>query len=187
MKSSFWKNEGFLFIVKFLSLFLIFYYFNLFFISITARRSNAFTLFLKLHLDYIDWLRFSVLKVSEIVCGLIGIKCHMQGDFIISLNSKLGGLRMVYRCIGYGIMSFWAAFIIANNIRLINKIAWTVTGWIIIWIINCFRVVILLFAIQNRWPISRFLDHHTLFNIFSYCLIFLLIYIFIKREKTLSL
>lgn len=183
MKESIWKNEGLLFIIKFLCLFTLLYYFNLFFISITARRNNAFYLFLKLHLDYIDWLRFSILKVSELICKLVGIKCHLEGDFVIKLNSRLGGLKMVYKCIGYGIMSFWAAFVLANKTQMINKIIWIITGCVTIWIINCFRVVLLLAALENRLPISRFLDHHTLFNIFAYGLIFLLIYVFLKREK----
>ena len=183
MKSGFWKNEGFIFIVKFLGLFIILYYFNLFFISITFRRSNAFYMFLKLHLDYIDGLRFSILRVSEFICGIIGVKCHMESDFIIRLDSKLGGLKMVYRCIGYGVMSFWAAFVLANKARIINKIVWIVFGWLIIWIINCIRVIMLLSVLQHQWPISTFLDHHTLFNILSYILIFVLIYAFIKQEK----
>ncbi len=183
MKTSIWKNEGFLFIIKFLCMFILLYYFNLFFISITARKSNALYLFLKLHLDYIDWLRYSILKVSEVICKIVGIKCHLEGDFVIKLDSKLGGLKMVYKCIGYGVMSFWIAFVVANKTRFINKIVWIIIGCTSIWLINCFRVVLLLAALENRLPISRFLDHHTLFNIFAYGLIFLLIYVFIKREK----
>ena len=185
MKESICKNEGFLFIVKFLSLFILLFYFNLFFISITARRSNALYLFLKLHFDYIDWLRYSLLKMSMFTCQLIGIKCFMQNEFVLRLNDHSGGIRMVYKCVGYGVMSFWAAFVLANNTSLLKKSIWLILGWIIIWIINCLRVTLLLVTIQNHWPINRFLDHHTLFNIFSYCLIFVLIYIFIKREKTL--
>ena len=177
------KNEGFLFIVKFLCLFTLFYYFNLFFISITSKEDNAFYVFLKRNLDYIDWLRYSILHSSEAFCRLIGIKCHVENIFTIRLDTKNRGLNMVYQCVGYGIMSFWAAFVIANNTSLPKKIYWLIIGCVVIWIINCLRVTVLLAALQNNWPINKYVDHHTMFNIVAYGFIFLLISIYIKFDS----
>jgi len=183
MIKNLFKNEGFLFIVKFLCLFTLFYYFNLFFISITSKVDNGFYVFLKQNLDYIDWLRYSILHSSEAFSRLIGIKCHVQNAFEIRLDTKALGLLMVYQCLGYGIMSFWAAFVIANSTTLLKKIYWLLIGWVVIWVINCLRVTVLLAALQNNWPISKYVDHHTMFNIVAYGFILLLIFIYIKFEN----
>ena len=182
MIKNLFKNEGFLFIVKFLCLFTLFYYFNLFFISITSKNSNAFYIFLKQNLDYIDWLRYSILHSSEAFCRLIGVKCHVENVFIIKLNEINRGLRMVYQCVGYGIMSFWAAFVIANKATIYKKVFWLVSGWGVIWIVNCLRVTVLLIALRDNWPLNKYIDHHTFFNIVAYGFIFLLMYIFIRFD-----
>ena len=45
----------------------------------------------------------------------------------------------------------------------------------VIWFINCIRVAFLLTALRNNWPIGKYLDHHTTFNIISYILNFIAI------------
>jgi len=188
MNRSLLKSEGFIFIIKFLCLFILFYYFNLFFISITSRGGNGFFIFLKQNLDYIDWLRYSILHTGKALCKLIGVKCNIENIYFIRLDDKSSGLRMVYRCVGYGVMSFWAAFVLANKSRLVKKIYWVLLGWIVIWIINCIRVVLLLTALEKNWSVNKYVDHHALFNIVAYGFIFLLIftylYLDIPQQKT---
>jgi len=173
-----------MFIIKFLCLFTLFYYFNLFFISITSRGGNSFYVFLKQHLDYIDWLRFSILHTGEALSKWIGVKCHIKNAFVIVLDDNVGGVKMVYRCIGYGVMSFWAAFVFANKSTIAKKIYWLLIGWIAIWIINCLRVVVILISIEQDWGTEKYIDHHTMFNIVAYGFIFLLIFTYLHFDKT---
>lgn len=172
-----------MFIIKFLCLFTLFYYFNLFFISITSRGGNALYIFLKQHLDYIDWLRYLILHTGEFLCRLIGVKCHVKNAFVIVLDDNSGGVKMVYKCIGYGVMSFWAAFVFANKSTITKKIYWILIGWLTIWIINCFRVVLILFSIQKNWEENKYIDHHTMFNIVAYGFVFLLIFAYLRLDK----
>ncbi|MFP5041348.1 hypothetical protein [Parasediminibacterium sp. JCM 36343] len=181
--SSLFKNEGIQFIGWFLCLFVLFYYFNLFFISITARGSNPLYLFLRDDLNYIDWLRSSILHTSQFFCGFIGIKTHVEKVFILRSDTSHIGLRMVYRCIGYGVMSFWTAFVIANKGHWQKKTIWLVAGWVTIWLINCFRMTLLMVALEHHWPINKFMDHHSLFNIVAYIFVLLLIFLYIKFDK----
>jgi exosortase/archaeosortase family protein len=90
-------------------------------------------------------------------------------------------VRMVYSCIGYGVMSLWAAFVIAYEGSLKQKLLWLLMGCIFILIINCFRVSMLLVAIANKWQVNRYIEHHDLYNIFSYMLIFSLIYLYTNK------
>ena len=184
MLKSLFKSEGFLFIIKFLSLFALLYFFCIVFISITYRASNPFYLFLRDYLNYIDWLRYSVLRTSEFLCKLIGVESYIEDRIIIHVSNSPKKLHMGYDCIGYGVMSFWAAFVIANKTKFTKKVYWLIGGCIIIWLINCIRVAFLLTALRNNWPISKYVDHHTTFNIISYILILGLIFTYIKLNKT---
>ena len=183
MLRSLLKSEGFLFIIKFLLLFALLYFFCIAHISITYRASNTFYVFLRDHLNYIDWLRYSALRTSKFFCQLIGVDSYIEDRIIIHVTNSPKKLHMGYDCIGYGVMSFWTAFIIANKTSLTKKIYWLIGGCFIIWIINCVRVAVLLTALKNNWPISKYLDHHTTFNIISYILILALIFTYIKFDR----
>ncbi len=64
--------------------------------------------------------------------------------------------------------------------------SWIFLGIIGIWFINCWRVALVLKTIENGTYSNKFYDHHTLFNIATYILIFGMIYLFIRfnKEKT---
>jgi exosortase/archaeosortase family protein len=93
------------------------------------------------------------------------------------------GIHLVYSCIGYGVMSFWAAFIFANKGTWIKKLKWIIGGCLVIWCINVVRISLLLLAINKNWPMPFHLDHHTLFTVAAYIAIFILIYFFDRSDK----
>jgi exosortase/archaeosortase family protein len=97
------------------------------------------------------------------------------------------GVRMVYSCIGYGVMSFWAAFIIANRGSWKKKTAWIAGGLTAIFLINVLRLSLLLLAAQKHWAIPFGWDHHTWFNIVAYSFIFGMIYFYDRSIKKTSL
>jgi exosortase/archaeosortase family protein len=174
------KNPGFIFIVKFLVLFLGFHYFNEFFIGITAP-GGLYVPFLDHHLNYVAWLRHSILYGAKLVCGIFGYDTYIDGPY--HLRSVTGhGVQMVYSCIGLGIKSFWAGFVLAHAIPWKKKIIWTLIGLVVIWVINCFRVAIILIATVNDKNINRFMEHHDFFNLVAYIFIFILVIIFLRKQ-----
>jgi exosortase/archaeosortase family protein len=179
------KNPGFRFIVKFLAFFLGLHYGNELFIGITAP-GGLYVPFFDDHLNYISWLRQSILWGAKMVSGIFGYEAYIDGPF--HLRSVTGpGVQMVYSCIGLGIMSFWAGFVLAHSIHWKKKLLWTFIGLIMIWIVNCFRVSVILAATVNHWNASKYLDHHDMFNVIAYVLVFILILIFVKRQGVLKL
>ena len=174
------ENPGFIFIVKFLVLFLGFHYFNEFYIGITAP-GNLYVPFLEEHLNYVDLIRASILYSSQLICDIFGYETIVEGPYL--LKSVTGvSVRMVYTCIGLGIMSFWAGFVLAHSIGWKIKLFWTLLGIIVIWIVNCFRVAILLMATANQWNPNKFIDHHDTFNIIAYFLVGILLVLFLKKQ-----
>jgi exosortase/archaeosortase family protein len=173
-----------LFIIKFLGTFCIFYFGTLAVIGLSAP-GGYYSPFIAKYLDYIDWMRASLLYGSGFFLGLIGYDTYTPDKYHIFIVNGTG-VRMVYSCIGYGVMSFWAAFVIANKGNWIKKIKWLLSGWIAIWIINVLRISFLVLALNKGWDMPLNIDHHTWFNIAAYILIFVLIYFYDRSSKIIK-
>jgi exosortase/archaeosortase family protein len=84
-------------------------------------------------------------------------------------------------CVGYGVYSFWIAFVAANQGTIYKKMRWIIVGIFLLWLINVLRITLLLVAVNNGWPMPLGIDHHTWFNIAAYLLIFIMIF---KYDRT---
>jgi exosortase/archaeosortase family protein len=144
---------------------------------------SYFSPFVAKYLDYISLLRSSLLHTSKTFLRLFDFNTVFTDKY--TLVAAHGGIRMVYSCIGYGVMGFWAAFVIANKGTLTKKLKWLLAGWVSIWIINVLRISILIVAINKNWAMPLGWDHHTWFNIVAYLLIFILIYFYDRSSKVL--
>lgn len=176
------KNPGIRFIILFLLLFGLQYGFHEMYIGITSPGGSTYNRFLEQHLNYINWVRSSILHGANVIAHLLGYDTFINPPFKLQIGRYT--VTMVYSCIGFAVMSFWIAFVIAHSARFKKKLLWTAGGVLAIWTINCLRVALLLIANYNRWNAFRIIDHHTLFNIAAYLLIFIMIYFFTKKEKS---
>ncbi|MBC7887075.1 MAG: exosortase/archaeosortase family protein [Ferruginibacter sp.] len=168
--------------VRFLLLLLALRYFNVFYIAIVDQKGLIYSSFLDNYLNYISWIRNSVLYSSNAITHAMGINSYVSLPFYLkTVNGSY--VEMVYDCLGLGLMSFWVAFVVANKESLKRKITWCAGGIICMWFINCWRVALLLIALENHWKLNSILDHHTLFNIVAYSLILIMIYLYTKDGK----
>jgi exosortase/archaeosortase family protein len=119
-----------------------------------------------------------------VLAHALGINSYLRLDTYILKIANGPGLFMAFPCAGLDIMSFWIAFVNADNKNTWQKkVYWCVVGVSIIWLINCFRVTLLLFALQNRWELVTGVDQHTTFNIVAYSFICLLVYFYNKSYE----
>jgi exosortase/archaeosortase family protein len=176
------RNKGTLFIVKFVVLFAVLYGFNVLFIGITTPGGMGYSPFLDQHLNYIAWWRNLILHSSSILGHAFSLNSYVEEPFL--LKTPAGArVRMVYSCIGYGVTSFWLAFVLANDGRWRKKLTWCLGGITAIFVLNSFRVMLLLMAIQNHWAANRWMDHHAMFNIVVYILIFVMIFFYTRNSN----
>lgn len=91
---------------------------------------------------------------------------------------------MVYSCLGYGVMSFWIAFVLATEkIEKVVKFKWLLGGLMIIIVSNIARVVILLIAINKKWTKPVNIEHHTFYNYIVYLIVISMMLLFLKKRK----
>lgn len=134
------------------------------------------------YLDYVTLLRYLLLHSSKLVSGLMGYNVYLQDVYTIKLQNG-SGVHVGYDCIGYGVMIFWLAFIIANTGSFSKKLKWITGGLLLIWIVNVIRISLMLIAVNNHWSTFFGLDNHTLFNIAAYIVIFSMIHFFDRDQK----
>lgn len=167
--------------LKFGGAFCLFYFGTLAVIGLSTPE-NQYSKFVADYLNFINPLRASLLYGAKGFLSLTGTSTFFSDTYTLKMQSG-EGVRMVYSCIGYGVMSFWTAFIVANNGSWQKKMKWSIGGLIALWSINVLRIGLLLLATNKHWPVPFGWDHHTWFNIFAYATIFGMIYFYDRSFK----
>lgn len=128
----------------------------------------------------------SLINCTHFILSLFNIPTEIEPGFIIKFVRGRGVL-IARDCVGYGVYSFWIAFVAANRGGYWKKIKWILVGVLALWFINVLRITLLLTAINKGWPMPLGLNHHTWFNIFAYLLIFFMIWWYDKSFKNNTL
>ena len=177
-----------LYIVKFLGIFALLYFGTLAVIGLASPGGGMHSDFIASHLDYVSWIKISLMRVPAFILSLFGVPTHEEPGFLLRINGGRGVI-IAYSCVGYGVYSFWIAYVVANKGSIRKKIIWALAGVLGLWFINVIRITLFLYAINVGWPMPLGLDHHTWFNIFAYILIFTLIILYdgsLKKRQRLN-
>ncbi len=169
-----------IYLLKFIGVFCLCYFGTLAVIGLSTP-GKLYSPFVYHYLDYVSLLRNSLLYGIKWMAALFNFKTFFPGRYIIRVVDG-SGITLVYSCLGYGVMSFWIAFIVANTGSFRKKVTWVMGGWILIWIINTIRLSMVLISNNQHWKIPLF-DHHTWFNLIAYLGLFLLIWLYDRSSK----
>ena len=172
------------YLIKFIGVFCFAYFGTIAWIGIAAP-GNYYSPFIHNYLDYISWIRASLLLGSKTLLYVLGFNTYIPDIYTLKIIHGRG-VHLGYDCIGYGVLSFWLAFIVANKGNVMTKLKWLLGGWILLWLINIGRISLLLVAINKNWTTPFHIEHHTLFNITAYMAIFILIFLFDKGQKKIE-
>ena len=185
--SLFKEKNLWIYLIKFAVIFCLCYYGTLAVIGL-ASPVGWYSAFVSNYLDYVSWIKLSLVHATELTLSIFNISTQTEPDYIIRFTGGRA-VKVAMDCVGYGVYSFWIAFVAANNGRFFKKMLWIVLGVLGLWFINSIRITLFLTAINKGWPMPLGLDHHTWFNIFAYGAIALMIYFFEKDnsvKKTLQ-
>ena len=172
----------FAYFFRFALLFVGLYYCHIFFNGIISREGNYYSPFLDQYLNYIRWFTLSILYAAKFIIHTVGVDSYIQGSQVIKSPSG-SGVNLWLPCLGLGIISFWIAYVVAQTATLKKKVYWCLGGIAAIWLINCLRIAVLLLSLEHGWEKNKFLDHHEIFNLAAYAVIFTLIVLFNRQDK----
>jgi len=173
------QNPTYRFLTLFLSLFVIFYYFNLFVIGVCTP-GGFYIAFADQYLNYIELLQNVLLRCTVAILNSLGYHTFTMDNWL-QVTGK-GGFILAYACLGYGVMSFFAAFVIAYPKPIKSKYIFLPAGLIFIQMLNITRFVLL--ALYWRGSLLRgIIDHHDLFNLILYAILILVIYSWVNHNE----
>lgn len=174
------QNKFIQYLVKFLGAFLLLYYGTKAIIGLTVPGGH-YSPFIAQYLDYPSLLRSSLLNGTRLLVAVFGFSAYLRDAYHVTIiNGR--GVHLVYSCLGYGLLSFWIAFIFANRGSFFKKVKWIFSGCMLIWLINVIRITLVLIAANKNWALPMTMEHHTIYNILVYSCIFLLIWLFHRSE-----
>ncbi len=179
------NKKAFLFVASLLIMYLFFSQGNLFMNSVMSPHSRFYNEYLSAHFNYIQGLKTALIKPATWVIRLFGFYVIHNHRDVLVVNGPL--LRINYSCLGLGVMSFLAAFVLAFPAPWKSTFKMLVIGFISIYMLNIFRIAGLgillgLFKSQRH----NFTYHHEIFNFLVYICIFIMLYIWIRRNTLLS-
>ncbi|MCU0322516.1 MAG: archaeosortase/exosortase family protein [Chitinophagaceae bacterium] len=177
------NNKAFFsYAIKLLRLYFILDYGTTFFIAVTGKGGKYYIEWLDVNLNYVRWLRYIILYGTKAIMTVLGFETNIVSEYVIRIKGGYG-VQLVYSCLGYGILSFWIAFVVANKGRTFFKAKWLALGCSVILFSNMLRITVLLVANQNKWYKPLSIDHHTFYNIIAYIIVIIMMLYFLKAAR----
>jgi len=166
-------SAGRKFTFRFLLFFLLLYLGNLTFIGITTP-GRFYNQWLDQHLNYIRyWREFNISSVATLL-NLMGYEVK-KSLFNLHVTGR-AGFRLVYSCLGYGIMSVFTAFIMAYSKSIRSKLLFLLLGALSFQSLNLLRLLL----ITLYWRPGYMINLHFLFNLLIYSIMGFMIIIWIR-------
>ena len=178
---SFLNKRILIYLVKFIGAFCFFYFGTLAIIGLSAP-VGYYSGFVDKYLNFIPAFRDSLLYASKYFLAIFGYESYQAAPTQLRMVGG-GAVNLVYSCLGYGVTSFWLAFVFANTGSWKKKLLWMIGGTAVLYIINVVRISLVLLSNDRGWHFPFGWDNHTWFNITAYLAIFILIYFFDRSVK----
>lgn len=170
------KNPSYRFVLVFLITYLILDYFTILFMGITAP-GNYYSSFLDDHLNYVRGFRILLITITAGILRLMGHQVITSDTMLHAYH--VGGFNIVYSCLGFGVMSFFVAFVVAYPKSLKSKLIFIPSGLLLIQLLNIARLLMITLYWRKSFFFGK-IDHHTLFNAILYFTLLIIIYIWVN-------
>jgi exosortase/archaeosortase family protein len=172
-----YERQRFLFL--FIPLSALLYYFNIFWVGLAAEGGQTYSPFVEAHLNYIQIWRSFLIWSSTQILQIWDLTILPGPDYFRIMGSIR--VNIGYSCIGFGVMSVYSALLIAYPLSLRQKVKSFVIGFAVLNLINIIRIVAV--ALTYHYFKASPIDHHLVFNIICYALLFWYFTGVIKKSK----
>ena len=173
------------FIIALFVLYILFSQGNLFMNSVMSPVGKFYNAYIAEHFDYIQGLKTALIIPAVWIIKLFGFYAIYNEMDVMVVSGPL--LRINYSCLGLGVMSFLAAFVLSFPASWKSTFKMLIIGLISIYVLNILRIAglgILFGTFQSQR--NYFEYHHEIFNIIVYIIIFIMLYIWIKKNTKIK-
>ena len=152
------------------------------YVGITSLGGKTYSPFLDHYLNVTSWFTWLIAKAALLLLKLTGFTVYQHAPNNVTIAGSRG-VTILWACLGFGVMSFWTAFITAHKADWRFKVKWCLAGICIIIALNILRIVLIAVANHYHWLTITSLEPHEAFNIASYLLLFVLLFWFVQHYK----
>lgn len=173
------------FIIALFVLYILFSQGNLFMNSVMSPGGKFYNAYIAEHFDYIQGLKTALIIPAVWIIKLFGFYAIYNEMDVMVVSGPL--LRINYSCLGLGVMSFLAAFVLSFPASWKSTFKMLIIGLISIYVLNILRIAglgILFGTFQSQR--NYFEYHHEIFNVIVYIIIFIMLYIWIKKNTKIQ-
>jgi exosortase/archaeosortase family protein len=170
------------FVLRLLLIYLALHYFFEFWIGLCAP-GGLYWDFANQHLNFIAWYRNFLIWGAQIMTSLAGLKSISNATSMLIVAH--GGVKIVYSCLGYGIISLLIAFGSAvPHKRIYNRLIFILVSILLFSLFNMLRLFVVAFYAKKVAEMT--VDHHDIFNWLCYMIIFIGMYFWMNQKNTLN-
>lgn len=173
------------FIIALFVLYILFSQGNLFMNSVMSPGGKFYNAYIAEHFDYIQGLKTALIIPAVWIIKLFGFYAIYNEMDVMVVSGPL--LRINYSCLGLGVMSFLAAFVLSFPASWKSTFKMLIIGLISIYVLNILRIAglgILFGTFQSQR--NYFEYHHEIFNVIVYIIIFIMLYIWIRKNTEIK-
>ena len=175
------KNNTF-HLLRFAFVFLVVSFAFYSYIGIISPGGKMYSRFLENYANLPAWFTYLICQGAKGLLQAGGYEVYQRGWNNITIRGSRG-VNIIWACLGFRVMSFWAAFIVAHVANWKYKLKWILVGISLITSINIIRIALIALANHLNWKAFKAVEPHLAFNLVSYIAIFLLMFWFIKKYK----
>ncbi|MBL4678553.1 MAG: archaeosortase/exosortase family protein [Mucilaginibacter sp.] len=182
------KREGnkiaVFFVLKMFILYFLLAGFNKFIYSATTPTGRFYNAFVSSHFDYIQGLRNALIIPSTWIIKAFGCITYHNATEIMVIDGPI--LSINYDCLGLNVMSFLIAFVTAFPAPWKPKARLLGISILTVYLLNVIRISGLALLLKF-FPSQQvnFQYHHEAFSITVYIVIFIMLYLWIKKNARL--
>lgn len=173
------------FIIALFVLYILFSQGNLFMNSVMSPGGKFYNAYIAENFDYIQGLKTALIIPAVWIIKLFGFYAIYNEMDVMVVSGPL--LRINYSCLGLGVMSFLAAFVLSFPASWKSTFKMLIIGLISIYVLNILRIAglgILFGTFQSQR--NYFEYHHEIFNVIVYIIIFIMLYIWIRKNTKIK-
>ncbi|MRX45663.1 hypothetical protein GJJ64_00500 [Pedobacter sp. HX-22-1] len=132
------------------------------------------------HLNFIAWYRNLLISGSQIIASLFDITSISNATAMLLIGH--GGVKIVYSCLGYGIISLLIAFGLAvPDKKFKNRLIFILSSVLLFSLFNMLRLFVV--AFYAKTVAGMRVDHHDIFNWICYIIIFTGMYFWMNKKN----
>ncbi len=153
------------------------------YVGILSPGGKIYSPFLDRYANVPAWFTYFICKCAKALLQLSGYNVYQKALNNITITGSRG-VNIIWACLGFGVMSFWTAFVISHSAGWKYKLKWVLTGLSIITGINIIRIALIALGLHHNWKVFNAIEPHFAFNVVCYIAIFSLTVWFVMQYKT---